>query len=40
MFAVVDQRVRENRASQDGALAAPPMNADLVLFLHNPPEIR
>ena len=37
VFAIVDQRLRENRACQDGALAAPPMNADLVLFLHNLP---
>jgi hypothetical protein len=34
MFASVDQRLRENRARQDGALAAPPMNANLVPFVH------
>ena len=34
VFALVDQRLRENRTGQDGALAAPPVNAHLVHFVH------
>src|SRR5665811_1739024 len=34
VFALVDYRLRENRACEDGALAAPPMNAQFVRFVH------